>query len=131
MVGSWAWCLQIGRPIDLRRSEAVGWFRGPFIGFPCTSLDSVETFNSAGKYAEVCLTDGKTYLRRAKLTSLQHELQAEGIVRIHRSVLVHKSHVRARLPFRRRSARQRRVFQMCDSRDGECFETGCFHYVVV
>src|SRR6266404_3523405 len=48
---------------DLCRSEAVGWFRGPFIGFPCTSLDSIETFNSAGKYAEVCLTDGKTYLR--------------------------------------------------------------------
>ena len=83
-------------------------------------MDSIEAFNSAENYPEVCLTDGKTYLRRAKLTSLEHELQAEGIVRIHRSVLVNKSHVRARLPVRRGSARQSRVFQMCDSRDGEC-----------
>ena len=53
----------------------------------------IEVVVAAENYVELCLVDGKQYLHRATLSSMQANLSAAGLRRVHRSVIVNPRHI--------------------------------------
>ncbi len=62
------------------------------------AVAEIVAVRSAGNYAEFLLTDGRRPLMRATLTQLTEELSAHGLLRTHRSWLIHQIHVRGLEP---------------------------------
>jgi hypothetical protein len=91
-------------------------------GFSVTVLSSagsiivlardIELVRAAENYVEICLASGKQYLHRATLTSLQKPLEAEGLVRVHRSTIVNVRFLQRRLSHRRLKMRSGRIVQV-------------------
>ena len=91
---------------DLRATDAGAGILSP----ETTERDEpawVELVRAAENYVEICLTSGKQYLHRATLTSLQKPLEAEGLVRVHRSTIVNVRFLQRRLSRWRELGRRR------------------------
>ena len=58
------------------------------------SVDEVSAFVAAGDYIEIHC-DGKTYLRRQTLQSIEASCNSDQFVRVHRSVLVNRARVQS------------------------------------
>lgn len=58
------------------------------------AVGDIRAAASAGNYVEFHLADGQKPLMRATLASVEKQLAAHGLVRVHRSWIVHPAHVR-------------------------------------
>jgi DNA-binding LytR/AlgR family response regulator len=76
------------------------------------SARDIELVRAAENYVEICLASGKQYLHRATLSSLQKPLEAEGLVRVHRSTIVNVRFLQRRLSHRRLKMRSGRIVQV-------------------
>jgi hypothetical protein len=76
------------------------------------SARDIELVRAAENYVEICLASGKQYLHRATLTSLQKPLEAEGLVRVHRSTIINVRFLQRRLSRWRLKMRSGRIVQV-------------------
>jgi hypothetical protein len=76
------------------------------------TVPEIEAVIAAENYVEFCLVDGRQYLHRATLTSIGRELPSEALVRVHRSVIVNRQNVSARLAHQRLRLRSGRVVRI-------------------
>jgi len=89
-------------------SITVQTSRGP-VGL---SVSQIEAVIAAENYVEFCLVDGRQYLHRATLASIDEELPSDALVRVHRSVIVNREHVSARLTHQRLRLRSGRIVRI-------------------
>jgi two-component system LytT family response regulator len=61
------------------------------------TLDSIESFESAGNYVQIHLPDGKSFLHRATLKEMEVVAKASGWQRVHRTAIVNPMYVKARV----------------------------------
>jgi hypothetical protein len=76
------------------------------------AVAEIEAIIAAGNYVELCLVDGRQFLHRATLTSMCDTLNVASLVRVHRSAIVNRDHVVARLPQGRLRLRSGRVVRV-------------------
>jgi LytTr DNA-binding domain-containing protein len=76
------------------------------------ALDDIEAIIAAENYVELCLIDGRQYLHRATLMSMNALLSSNGIVRVHRSASINAAHVIEQLPQRRLRLRSGRIVRV-------------------
>lgn len=93
----------------------VGTSRGPVT----IAVAEIEAIIAAENYVELCLVDGRQFLYRATLASMGETLNLPSLARIHRSAIVNRDHIAARLPQGRLRLRSGRVVRV-----GRAFRSG-------